>query len=181
MPRFVALLRGVNVGGRQRVPMADWRAQLQGLGYTGVATLLNSGNAVFSSTGRSPSAHAGRIHQALIDGLGLDVAVVVKTCGDWSQVLAQLPWPEAADDPSRLLVALAPDALTLQGLAPIATATTAPDRAWLGPQALYLHCAGGILESAAAKAVLGRAGRQATSRNWGTVLKLQGLLQAGAG
>ena len=47
MPTFVALLRGVNVGKAKRVPMTDLRARLSGLGYTGVTTLLNSGNAVF--------------------------------------------------------------------------------------------------------------------------------------
>lgn len=49
MPIFVALLRGVNVGKAKRVPMAELRALLAGLGHTGVATLLNSGNAVFSA------------------------------------------------------------------------------------------------------------------------------------
>ena len=47
MPTFVALLRGVNVGKAKRVPVTELRALLSGLGYTGVTTLLNSGNAVF--------------------------------------------------------------------------------------------------------------------------------------
>lgn len=51
MPKFVALLRGVNVGGAKRVPMAQLRTLLSDLGYTQVATLLNSGNAVFGAPG----------------------------------------------------------------------------------------------------------------------------------
>ncbi len=54
MPRYVALLRGVNVGGNKKVPMADLRELLVGLGYTDVRTHLNSGNAVFSSASIRP-------------------------------------------------------------------------------------------------------------------------------
>ena len=57
MPRFVALLRGVNVGGNKRVPMAELRVALEALGYTNVRTLLNSGNAVFDSTIRLSATH----------------------------------------------------------------------------------------------------------------------------
>ena len=55
MPTFVALLRGVNVGKSKRVPMGELRALLSGMGYTGVATLLNSGNAVFRARGGTPN------------------------------------------------------------------------------------------------------------------------------
>ena len=60
MPTFVALLRGVNVGKAKRVPMAELRALLSGLGYTGVATLLNSGNAVFRARERHTGEALGR-------------------------------------------------------------------------------------------------------------------------
>ena len=55
MARYVALLRGINVGGNKKVPMAQLRELLEGLGYTDVATLLQSGNAVFTSKERSPA------------------------------------------------------------------------------------------------------------------------------
>ena len=55
MPTFIALLRGVNVGKGKRVPMAELRDLLSGLGFAEVTTLLNSGNAVFRATGSSPA------------------------------------------------------------------------------------------------------------------------------
>ena len=55
MPTFVALLRGVNVGKAKRVPMAEFRALLLALGYTRVATLLNSGNAAARLTRLTPA------------------------------------------------------------------------------------------------------------------------------
>ena len=64
MPTFVALLRGVNVGKAKRVPMAELRALLSGLGYTGVATLLNSGNAVFHAPRGTPAKHSADIAAA---------------------------------------------------------------------------------------------------------------------
>ena len=65
MPSFVALLRGVNVGKAKRVPMAELRTLLTGLGYTGVATLLNSGNAVFGAASGSPETHGAAIAAAI--------------------------------------------------------------------------------------------------------------------
>lgn len=65
MPQFVALLRGVNVGKGNRVPMAEFRLMLEQIGYTEVKTLLNSGNAVFTSSGRSGKKHAQVIAASL--------------------------------------------------------------------------------------------------------------------
>lgn len=75
MTSFVALLRGVNVGRGNRLPMADLRAQLAALGYTNVRTLLNSGNAVFDRGSRSANAHAIRIRAAIVEKLGVDIPV----------------------------------------------------------------------------------------------------------
>ena len=74
--RCVALLRGVNVGGRQRVPMADLRALLAGLGAVEVRTLLNSGNAVFGAAAGAPARSAAKIEGAIRQQLGLDVPVI---------------------------------------------------------------------------------------------------------
>src|ERR1043165_9069038 len=60
MPRYVALFRGINVGKAKRIAMADLRALLVELGYSRVATLLNSGNVVFSGDGRTAAQHAER-------------------------------------------------------------------------------------------------------------------------
>ena len=171
----VALLRGVNVGGKQRVPMADWRARMEGLGYGRVRTLLNSGNVVFDA---APSAqHAARIRRALADGLGVDVPVIVKTANEMAAIVAGNPLLAEATDPSRLLVAFCATAADLAGLAPLAALAVPPERFHVGPHAAYLWCAGGILESKAGAALLGKAGRAATSRNWATVGKLMALLE----
>ncbi|MGB5102789.1 MAG: DUF1697 domain-containing protein [Steroidobacteraceae bacterium] len=138
MPTFVALLRGVNVGKARRVPMANLRSLLGAMGHTGVATLRNSGNAVFHASRRAPARHA--------------------------------------TDHSRLLVAFTQDARALQGLAGIGSLVTPPEQFVVGRNAAYLHCPQGILGSKAGEALLGKAGKAATTRNWATTLKLGALV-----
>ncbi len=175
--RFVVLLRGVNVGRGNRLPMADFRALLESLGYAGVKTLLASGNAVFESRGRStPAAHAARISQALSERLGLDVLVIVKSAPAWEAIAAGNPFVAPAVDESRLFVVIVPDPSVLASLEPVGK-LVAKDEGWhVGAEAAYLHCPGGVLQSKAGDALLGRHGRAATTRNAATVRKLAALL-----
>lgn len=175
MPTFVALLRGVNVGQAKRVPMAELRALLVGLGYTHVATLLNSGNAVFRAAESAPAHHAAAIAATLATQLNVGVPVIVKSAAELAAIVAQNPIPVATADHARFLVAFVQEPDSLPSLAAIAPLVAPPEQFALGGQAAYLLCAGGILESRAGAALLGTAGRIATTRNWATVLKLQAL------
>lgn len=180
MPRFIALLRGVNVGKAKRVPMAELRALLDELGYTQVRTLLNSGNAVFSASKGQPATHAAAIAGAIASRLNVDVPVIVKSARELSAIVAGNTLARGAADHSRLLVAFVQDARELSQLAAIAPLVVPPERFLIGSGAAYLYCANGILESRAGEALLGKAGRAATSRNWATVLKLHALAGAAA-
>lgn len=180
MTAFVALLRGINVGKAKRIPMAELRALLSALGYLDVATLLNSGNAVFRSAGGSPAQHAEAIAGAIAGRLQLDVAVIVKSAAELASIVAENALAAAATDPSRLLVAFVQRREALASLAPIGSLAVAPDRFVVGRHAAYLHCPEGILRSKAGEALLGKAGKAVTTRNWATVLKLLELARAGA-
>lgn len=175
MPTFVVLLRGVNVGKARRVPMAELRALLVGLGYTRVVTLLNSGNAIFRATEGAPARHAAAIAAVLTAQLNMEVPVIVKSAAELAAIVAQNPIPVAAADHTRFLVAFVQEPTALPGLAALASLVAPPEQFALGAQAAYLLCAGGILASRAGAALLGKAGRMATTRNWTTVLKLQAL------
>ena len=175
MPTFVALLRGVNVGKAKRVPMAELRALLSGLGYTGVATLLNSGNAVFRASTGKPAKHSTDIAAAISSQLKFEVAVVVKSASELAAIISDSPIKAGADEHPRFLVAFVQDAKALLSLAAIESLVLPPEQFAVGKNAAYLFCAAGILESKAGKALLGKAGKSATTRNWATVLKLQAL------
>jgi len=180
MPTFVALLRGVNVGKAKRVPMAEFRALLAGLGYTSVVTLLNSGNAVFRAAGGTPAQHAAAIAAALAAQLNVEVPVIVKSAQELATIVSQSPITVEASDHARFLVAFVQEPTALPGLATIAPLVVPPEQFAIGEQAAYLLCAAGILESKAGAALLGTAGRVATTRNWATVLRLQALASADA-
>ena len=177
MPRFVALLRGINVGKARRVPMAELRNLLSALGYRDVQTLLNSGNAIFESTARSTPAHAHRIEAALAESFGIETHVIVKSAADLAAICAENELAAVATDPSRLLVACTARADDLRNLALLAPLTRPPEKFLLGRHAAYLWCPNGILESRAAEALLGKAGRVATSRNWATVGRIAALME----
>ena len=182
---YIALLRGINVGKAKRVPMADLRSVLGDLGHTDVATLLNSGNAVFRVDRGTPKALAAEISQALAARFQFEVPVVVKSAKELAAIaaanaLAAIAAANAlaaqAPDPSRLLVAFVQDARQLPGLAAIAPLVAPPEQFLVGKHAAYLYCAKGILQSKAGAALLGKAGKAATTRNWATVLKLQAMV-----
>lgn len=174
--RYIALLRGINVGRAKRIAMADLRALAEGLGHGRVATLLNSGNLVFDSA--CVDAHSLRqdLQQAIATRLGMDCSVVVITAAALDAALAGNPWPDAVHEPSRFLIAFAEQDLSVA--MPLAAQDWGPDRLAVQGPCAYLCCSSGILESPMAKAFARVAGELSTARNWATLLKLQILAHA---
>ena len=178
-PVWIVLLRGVNVGKAKRVPMADLRRLLEGLGCTDVRTLLNSGTAVFGApAARTPGKLAAELAHELRTQLGVDVPVIAVRASDLDAIVRDNPLSFGDDDHPRLLVAFTTDARTLAALDAIRPLLAKGEQLAIGAKAAYLLCANGILDSGAGEALLGKAGRGATTRNWATVLKLQALASA---
>ena len=175
MPAFIALLRGVNVGKAKRVPMAEFRKLLEGLGYTNVATLLNSGNAVFRASAGTSKKHASDIAAAILRKLKVDVPVIVKSATELAAIVAENPFTVEGPERSRMLVAFTQDREGQASVSSIASLVSPPEKFLDGRHAAYLYCADGILESKAGAALLGKAGKQATTRNLATTLKLYEL------
>jgi uncharacterized protein (DUF1697 family) len=181
VPTFVALLSGVNVGKAKRVPMAELRALLTDLGYTAVATLLNSGNAVFRAPRGTPAKLSATIAAAISTQLKVEVPVIVKSASELAAIISENPIQTTEEDHRRFLVAFAQDRKALSSLAAIESLVVPPEQFAVGESAAYLLCAAGILQSKAGEALLGKVGKLATTRNWATVLKLQTLAnEAGA-
>ena len=179
MSRFVVLLRGVNVGKSNRVPMAEFRAALEELGHGSVRTLLNSGNAVISSSGLSTSELAHGIANAVEARFGVVTPVIVKSAAEVDAIVRNNPFPPPEAAHSRFLVAFAMGQSGLHELACLSPLVQPDERFLVTEHAAYLHCTGGLLESKVGKAIVGRAGRSVTTRNWATVLKLSALLGEG--
>lgn len=177
MPTYVALLRGINVGKAKRIHMVDLRALMVELGFSQVATLLNSGNVVFHAPPGTSATYAARISHVIAEKLHLDVPVVVKSASEWVSIVTENSLAQQVPDHSRMLVVFAQDDLTLAGLESIGRLTVAPESFVVGHHAAFLHCANGILDSKAGAALLGKAGKAVTTRNWATVLKLTAMVE----
>lgn len=181
MPTYAALLRGVNVGKAKRVPMAEWRTLLTDLGYTDVATLLNSGNAVFRAAKRTPTKLAADIAAAIANHFAFDVTVIVLSAATLDIIVKELPMTIDESEYSRLLVAFVQDNKRLADLSVITPLVAPPEQFVVGTHAAYVYCANGILESKGGEALLGKVGTSITTRNWATVLKLHAMAHRTAG
>ena len=180
MPAYVLLLRAVNVGGTGKLPMADLRKLLTGLGYSNVETYIQSGNAVFEARGTAASVSKA-VGAALEKLMGAPVGVVVRTHEDLTRIVAANPFAaEAAADGARVHVAFlagpagkdAPTALEQIVL----NYPKRRDRYHLAVDTLYLHLPDGAGETKFSGKMLDRAiGVIGTGRNWNTVLKLHAM------
>jgi uncharacterized protein (DUF1697 family) len=103
--RVIALLRAVNVGGTGKLAMPELCTLLRGLGYTGVKSLLQSGNVFFGCTGPAGAALEATLEAAVAKKFGVKTEFFVRSASEWDKLVLHNPYPEAAlDDPSHLVV-----------------------------------------------------------------------------
>jgi uncharacterized protein (DUF1697 family) len=180
MKTHIALFRGINVGGKNKLPMKDLVATLENLGCQDVATYIQSGNAVFRSEEAAGAPLAETIKAAIGEGHGFEPRVMVLGSEEMERALQSNPFPEAESEPKTLhLYFLAappegPDLDTLEGL------KGDRERFVLGDGVFYLHAPDGIGRSKLAASVERFLGVPATARNWRTVCKVMEMaLQRG--
>lgn len=176
MPTYVALLRGINIGARNRVAMADLRALLLNLGYAGVRTHLQSGNAVFSAPARSSRAVAAAVEKAITAELGATVRVVVRTAAQLAAVVAADPLGDRASDHARYLVVFCQKPVPKTAVGDLDPGAYAPEEFVVEGSEVYLWLPAGSHSSRLANVLTEkRLGGTTTSRNWRTVLALDEL------
>lgn len=173
--RYIALLRGINVGRAKRVAMADLRTLVADLGYTDVRSLLNSGNIVFGAGDIDPLAAAAAIEEAMVVKLGVAARVMVLAREDLAAVLAENTLLPLATDHALLLVFVLPDAAARAAIAPLCERDWGEGALAIGQRAAYVWCPDGVLDSPCAAALGKQLGDTTTSRNWNTLCKLYAL------
>ncbi len=180
MTRFVALLRGINVGGRT-LKMADLRAVVEAAGGTDVATYIQSGNVVLSHPMRSPDRLAAHLAGAIEDATGMAVPVMARTATEWDAVVATNPFPDAGG--TTLHVVFLDQSPDPDAFGDLDLGSFAPEECAVVGRELYLHLPNGMGRSALATELAKRRRPMAvgTSRNWNTVLTLQDLVRASSG
>ncbi|MCF2529593.1 DUF1697 domain-containing protein [Yinghuangia soli] len=173
MSRYIALLRGVNVGGGNKVPMAELRALLADLGYTSVKTLLQSGNAVFTvpaGPADSPGQVTEAVEKALEKQYGRTISVMVRTPDELRAVMAANPL--TVGHPSRFLVNFYAGPVDAERLAGFDAEAHAPDRFAVAGREIYYDFPDGMGNSKLPAAIDRTLKTLGTARNWNTVTKL---------
>ena len=173
MARYVALLRGINLGPHRRMSMQDLRALLTDLGYTDVATLLQSGNAVFTSPRRQVDKVTAEVEQAIGDRLGMPVRCVLRTAAELAAVVEANPFPQHAGEGAKLMVTFLSGPVDRSRLAGVDPADFAPDEFGVADREIYLWLPNGMSGSRIPVDFWDKhTGLVTTTRNWNTVTKL---------
>lgn len=183
--RYVALFRGINVGGKNKVAMADLRKALSGLGLASVQTYIQSGNALFDSE-LSEGELVPLIEQGFKAAFGFESAVVLRTADQLAAIINNLPFSEAeiaqaAQDAAGaecLYCHLLADVAPAERIDALNAADGGPDRLVASGREVYLLCHRSILDSKLA-ASLSKLKLPMTARNLKTLRKLHALVTAG--
>ncbi len=178
--KYAALLRGINVGGKKKVPMAELREVLQGLGYEDVRTYLQSGNAVFSAPRRDTAALARELEQAIEGRFGFPVAVQLVDGAFLRDVVEACPFPADELEGRQLHATFCSEQPEQSRFAGIDAPSFLPEEFRVGDRVLYLYAPDGLGRSKLAEALYKPAvfkGINVTTRNWNTVVKLAEMTQ----
>jgi uncharacterized protein (DUF1697 family) len=170
MTTFIALLRGVNVVGRNKVPMADLRKLVERLGGDDVQTYIASGNLVFGMHG-APTAVASQLEGAIATRFKLEIPLILRSATQWAKYAPSNPFPTA--EPKKLHLCLSKAKPKKDAVAGLLERAVGGERIQLVGDALWVDYASGVGGSKVSPALLDRmVGSPVTARNWNTVQKL---------
>lgn len=169
---FIALFSGINVGGNRIVKMADLRAFFEELGFTDVATYIQSGNAVFRAAGKSADALTEQLESAFEKRWSFHSRIMVRDAQWLADLVRKNPYPEEAGDHKKLHAYVLERKPTAAEIEPLAEKCTGPERFEVKGDVLYLHAPDGLGKSVFANLIPRVLKVPVTARNWRTVLTL---------
>jgi uncharacterized protein (DUF1697 family) len=173
---WVALLRAVNLGPRNKVPMAELRTLLERAGYGSVRTFIASGNVLLTAGTRDRAALARELEGLVAEAFGVETTAILRTPAELAAVAGSHPFGADTSHSHVSFLAAKPDA---EAVARLTEADHGPDRVRLAGSDVYLHFPGGVggsrLSAGKLEQLLGVPG---TVRNWRTVTKLAELAAA---
>jgi uncharacterized protein (DUF1697 family) len=167
VPRYVGLLRGVNVGGRNKLPMAELRARFESLGHTKVSTFIQSGNIVFTT---AKPITARSLERAIAAEFGISPTVMLRTPQELRRVVKSNPF--GAVDPSKLHVGFMAQKPSAAAVAKLDAERFLPDEFAIRGRELYFHLPNGMGRTKLPPYLDRQLKIPTTVRNWNTVNKL---------
>jgi len=177
MSRWIALLRGVNVGGHNKIPMVELRQLCADIGWQSVATYIQSGNILFTATGTMQTLEK-QLAEAIASHFGHRTSVIVRPAAAWPLYIRLNPYPEASDaEPNRVVLALSKRPLPADAAENLNKYAASGESIAQRTDSLWIHYAGGAAHSKINPALLDRlAGSPVTTRNWRTMLKINEMI-----
>jgi uncharacterized protein (DUF1697 family) len=173
----VALLRGVNVGGKNKLPMKDLAAMFADAGCGSVRTYVQSGNVVFTATPALAATLPDRITERIAERFGFRSPVMLRTADELRRVVANSPFPPEEMPPTALHVLFLADVPTQRRVAALDPDRSPPDRFEAIGREIYLHAPNGLGRSRLTNDYFDRAlGTVSTGRNWRTVTTLLAMM-----
>ena len=176
--RYVALLRGINVGGKNKLPMAELRDIFAAAGCGAVKTYIQSGNVVFEASHDLAVRVPAIVSEAIRERFGYETAVVVRSGDEIRRVAASNPF-DTSGDPRFLQVAFLEDTPGDEAVSRLDPQRSPPDAFEAKGRHVYLHYPNGVARSKLTNEYLSsRLGTASTMRNWRTVLTLLKMVDA---
>jgi uncharacterized protein (DUF1697 family) len=178
----VALIRGINVGGQRKLAMSDVRLLAESLGFTGVQSLMQSGNLLFRSGQRAPAVIEPLFEAAAVKHLRMAVGFFIRTAEEWDEIVDTNPFSaEAKRDPAHLVMMCLKETPGGGHIKALQTSIAGREIVRAAERRLYITYPDGIGTSRLTNAVIEKAlGTCGTARNWNTVLKIQAMLARAA-
>ena len=173
MPVYIAMLRGINVGGHKKVLMADLRKSCEALGFEQVQTYVQSGNVIFKARG-SADALSKKMEEMILEDFGFEVSVMSRSAAEMEKIRAANPFlKRAGADLTKLHVTFLSSAPPPGAVKKIEAFAAPPEEFQCKEREIYLYLPNGFGRSKLATAPFERLlGVRATARNWNTVTKL---------
>ena len=172
---FIALFRGINVGGKNSLPMKELVGILEELGCQNVKTYIQSGNMVFKISEKNPSGLSDLIRAAIQKRRGFAPSVLLLDLREFEKIVENNPFPEVQNDPQALHVGFLAAVPQKPDLKTLETLRAKTERFRLIDSAFYLHAPDGIGRSKLAANTERLLGVAMTDRNWRTVGKILDL------
>ena len=176
MKTYILLLRGINVGGRNVLPMKDLVALLEDLGCRNVRTYIQSGNVVVQ-TSKDASNLSKQVSAKVKERRGFEPCALLIELQDFERAIAANPFPEAESDPKALHFGFLDSMPLKPNLKKLEALKTKNERFQLIDKVFYLHAPDGVGRSKVAANSERLLGSSMTDRNWRTVSKLRDIVE----
>ncbi|MCF8379062.1 MAG: DUF1697 domain-containing protein [Bacteroidales bacterium] len=174
MTRKIAILRGINVGGKRKILMTDLKAMFEGMKFTEIKTYIQSGNVIFDAPDETNNPELSlRIEKSIKQKFGFDVPVIIRSAGELNESINRNPFYHEKADINNLHLTLLSDEPSNENKQQIGSSNFEPDKFIIDGKDVFIYCEGMYHKSKLTNNFFeNKLKVKATTRNWKTVLKL---------